>query len=104
MVINEKMPGLNRFSLDEIYRIRRIHKAGTRISDIAKIINGDRVKTRQCTTSGVRQLLKRQVKRFNSKTCRRRKLDMTTIKFIDTVTDGNREASAADIQRLLYNQ
>lgn len=73
------MPGLSRFSHDELLRIKRMHYVEKLSSvKIAEIINFDRRANRLCTSRGVRSCLKRLSIPVNRRRVYKRKLNLAS--------------------------
>ena len=98
------MPGLSRFSDDEIKRMKRLKYEGKSYSSIAQIINRDRSSDRPCTSRGVRICLKKSTTSAKSKRVYQRKLGFTALAFIDAQVSADREISGRELQKRMQKK
>jgi len=92
------MPGLSRFSDEEIKRMKRLNfNEGKSYSSIAHIINRDRASDILCTSRGVRTCLKRSSASLKSKRVYKRKLGFAALAFIDAEVTADREISGREL-------
>lgn len=105
-IISSIMPGLSRFSDEEIIRMKRLHFIeGKSYSSLAQIINRDRSSDRLCTSRGVRACLKRASgASFMSKRIYKRKLGFAELAFIDAEVNADREISGRELQKRLQDK
>jgi len=96
------MPGLSRFSDEEIKRMNRLKfKQGKSYSFIIELINRERPSNRQCTSRGVRACLKRSSNAVKSKRVYKRKLGFSALALVDAEVSADREISARALQKCL---
>ncbi len=99
------MPGLSRFSDEEILRMKRLNvKEGKSYSCIAQIINSDRPSHRLCTSRGVRECLKRLSAPVVNKRVYERKLGPAALSLIDAEVNADREISGRELQKCLLDK
>jgi len=99
------MPGLSRFSDQEIKRMKRLkYNEGKTYSSIAQIINRDRSSDRLCTSRGVRICLKRSTTSAKSKRVYQRKLGFAALAFIDAEVSADREISGRELQKRMQKK
>ena len=93
------MPGLSRFSEEEIKRMKRLNfNEGKSYSSIAQIINRDRSSNRLHVTWHIRTCLKRSSSSTSVKSKRvyKRKLGFAALAFIDAEVTADREISGIE--------
>ena len=99
------MPGLSRFSDEEIKRMKRLkYNEGKTYSSIAQIINRDRSSDRLCTSHGVRICLKRSTTSAKCKRVYKRKLRFAALGFIDAEVRADREISGRELQKRMQEK